>query len=202
MATLRERVRSFLHGDHLLGRVLGKLEAKSGLKREHLAAGSVCSVGVYLIFGYGASLLCNLIGFVYPAYTSIKAIESPDKRDDTIWLTYWVVYGLFSVVEFFSDIFLFWFPFYYIGKCAFLLWCMAPFSWNGSQLLYTRFIRPFFLKHHSTVDSVVSDLSGQALSTAESVTRGVLLTLASSKALQTPEEGTPALPSTSHTKQQ
>lgn len=172
MASLRQRISTFLHGDHLLGRVLGKLEAKSGLKREHLAAGTVCSAGVYLLFGYGASLLCNLIGFIYPAYTSIKAIESPDKRDDTIWLTYWVVYGLFSVVEFFSDIFLFWFPFYYIGKCAFLLWCMAPFSWNGSQVLYTRFIRPFFLKYHRSVDSVVSDLSEQALSTAETVTRG------------------------------
>ncbi|XP_069502819.1 receptor expression-enhancing protein 6 isoform X2 [Ambystoma mexicanum] len=171
MPTVRERIRTFLHGEHLLGRMLAKLEAKSGVKREHLAAGSACSIGFYLIFGYGASLLCNLIGFVYPAYTSIKAIESPDKKDDTIWLTYWVVYGLFSIVEFFSDIFLFWFPFYYIGKCAFLLWCMAPFSWNGSQILYTRFIRPFFLKHHRTVDNVVSDLSGQALSTAESVTR-------------------------------
>ncbi|MEE6487613.1 hypothetical protein FKM82_014956 [Ascaphus truei] len=101
----------------------------------------------------------------------IKAIESADKKDDTIWLTYWVVYGVFSVVEFFSDLFLFWFPFYYLGKCAFLLWCMAPFTWNGSQILYTRFIRPFFLKHHRTVDSVVSDLGGQALITAETVTR-------------------------------
>ncbi len=47
---------------------------------------------------------------------SIKAIESNNKEDDTKWLTYWVVYGLFSVAEFFSDIFLFWFPFYYAGK--------------------------------------------------------------------------------------
>lgn len=46
----------------------------------------------------------------------IKAIESNNKDDDTKWLTYWVVYGLFSVAEFFSDIFLFWFPFYYAGK--------------------------------------------------------------------------------------
>lgn len=47
---------------------------------------------------------------------SVKAIESRNKEDDTQWLTYWVVYGLFSVAEFFSDIFLFWFPFYYAGK--------------------------------------------------------------------------------------
>jgi len=47
---------------------------------------------------------------------SIKAIESPDKEDDTQWLTYWVIYGIFSVGEFFSDIFLYWFPFYYVCK--------------------------------------------------------------------------------------
>lgn len=47
---------------------------------------------------------------------SIKAIESSSKEDDTTWLTYWVVYGVFSVAEFFSDIFLYWFPFYYAAK--------------------------------------------------------------------------------------
>ncbi|MEE6487610.1 hypothetical protein FKM82_014956 [Ascaphus truei] len=197
MPTLRERIHTYLNGDNLISNLLGKLEARTGVKKYYLATGSACSLGLYLIFGYGASLLCNLIGFVYPAYTSIKAIESADKKDDTIWLTYWVVYGVFSVVEFFSDLFLFWFPFYYLGKCAFLLWCMAPFTWNGSQILYTRFIRPFFLKHHRTVDSVVSDLGGQALITAETVTREVLQTLASSRSLLTREGGPPALPSTS-----
>lgn len=171
MASLRERFNNYVNGNNFVSRMLGKVEEKTGIKKNYLATGSLCSLGLYLIFGYGASLVCNLIGFVYPAYTSVKAIESADKKDDTIWLTYWVVYGVFSVVEFFSDIFLFWFPFYYLGKCAFLLWCMAPFSWNGSQILYSRFILPFFLKHHRTVDSVVSDLSGQALNTAENVTR-------------------------------
>lgn len=46
----------------------------------------------------------------------VKAIESPNKEDDTVWLTYWVVYALFGLVEFFSDLLLFWFPFYYAGK--------------------------------------------------------------------------------------
>ncbi|XP_009979168.1 PREDICTED: receptor expression-enhancing protein 6, partial [Tauraco erythrolophus] len=106
-------------------------------------------------FGGGPALCCNLIGFAYPAYASIKAIESSSKEDDTTWLTYWVVYGVFSVAEFFSDIFLYWFPFYYAGKCLFLLWCMAPVSWNGSQVLYQTVIRPCFLRHHQTVDNVL-----------------------------------------------
>ncbi|KAG9486290.1 receptor expression-enhancing protein 6 isoform X1 [Eleutherodactylus coqui] len=174
MPTLRERLTNYLNGDNMVSRLLGKAEEKTGIKKYYLATGSLCSLGLYLIFGYGASLVCNLIGFLYPAYRSIKAIESTEKVDDTIWLTYWVVYGVFSVVEFFSDIFLFWFPFYYLGKCGFLLWCMAPFSWNGSQIIYRRFIRPLFLKHERTVDSVVSDLGGQALNTAENAIRQAL----------------------------
>uniref|UniRef100_A0A8V1AJ46 Receptor expression-enhancing protein n=1 Tax=Gallus gallus TaxID=9031 RepID=A0A8V1AJ46_CHICK len=137
----------------------------------HITPGSLTFLGLYLVFGYGASLVCNLIGFAYPAYVSIKAIESSSKEDDTTWLTYWVVYGVFSIAEFFSDIFLYWFPFYYAGKCLFLVWCMAPVSWNGSQVLYHNVIRPCFLKHHRAVDSVFSDLSTKALDAASAITR-------------------------------
>ncbi|XP_075758825.1 receptor expression-enhancing protein 6 isoform X2 [Pelodiscus sinensis] len=171
MGSLRQRFQTFLHQPGLLADLLGWLETQTGVQRYYLATGTITFLGLYLMFGYGASLLCNLIGFVYPAYISIKAIESSNKDDDTTWLTYWVVYGVFSVAEFFSDTFLYWFPFYYAGKCLFLVWCMAPVPWNGSQVLYRNVIRPCFLKHHRTVDSVLSDLSGKALDTASTVTR-------------------------------
>lgn len=48
---------------------------------------------------------------------------------------------------------------------------MAPVPWNGSQVLYQNIIRPWFLRHHRTVDSVLGNLSTKALDAASSVTR-------------------------------
>ncbi|XP_044054899.1 receptor expression-enhancing protein 6 isoform X1 [Siniperca chuatsi] len=186
LSSIKDRAEKFLNEKNVVTDFLGRVEEKTGIRKKIIALGAVSLTGLYLVYGYGAALLCNLIGFVYPAYYSIKAIESPSKEDDTKWLTYWVVYGVFSLGEFFSDIFLYWFPFYYAFKCLFLLWCMAPMSWNGSQVIYDKVVRPVFLRHEATVDNMVSNLSGRAMSAAENLTREVLTTLMKNKALVTP----------------
>jgi receptor expression-enhancing protein 5/6 len=51
------------------------------------------------MFGIGASYVTCLIAVAYPAFMTFLALESPDEDDDKQWLTYWVVFGLFSIVD-------------------------------------------------------------------------------------------------------
>uniref|UniRef100_A0A0N4Z7N6 Receptor expression-enhancing protein n=1 Tax=Parastrongyloides trichosuri TaxID=131310 RepID=A0A0N4Z7N6_PARTI len=121
--------------------VFKKFEESTGQKREYLVYGIWGLISLYLLLGSAAELLCNLIGFGYPAYKSVQAVKSPNKDDDTQWLIYWCVFGFFSCVDFFADDIFGWFPFYYLFKSLFLLYLALPYT-NGAIYFYKKYAEP------------------------------------------------------------
>ncbi|EDV26498.1 Receptor expression-enhancing protein 6 [Trichoplax sp. H2] len=152
LLTARQKLEKFLNEKNAVTDVLNQIEEQTGVQKIYQVGGLGGFLAFYMAVGYGAQILCNVLGFAYPAVASIKAIESEGSRDDRQWLTYWVVYAVFNILEYFSDLLLSWFPFYFLMKLLFLCWCMAPVSWNGSHIIYFKIIRPWFLRHEQEIE--------------------------------------------------
>merc|ERR1711892_705642 len=98
----------------------------------------------------------TLVGVAYPAFASLKAVLSGTPESSVAWLRYWVVLGVFSVVELLLDPLInpltFSFPTYLVLKCLFLVWCMAPVEWNGSDIIFNQVLFPIFKEHHEQIE--------------------------------------------------
>src|SRR5210317_725697 len=93
-----------------------KLKEQTSVPKEYAVVGGVVSLFFFIFFGIGAGVLCNVIGFLYPAFKSFQALENRVSSEVTQWLIYWVVFSFFSIIEVFIDVLLYWIPFYYSFK--------------------------------------------------------------------------------------
>ncbi|KAL3802412.1 hypothetical protein ACHAW5_001133 [Stephanodiscus triporus] len=123
---------------------LRDLEKKTGQPKVYFFVGIVSLIFSAIYALGGMKLMTDLFGFAYPAYMSFKAIESSEIIDDTQWLTYWVVFGFFSIAENVMSFLIEWIPFYYMIKCAFFLWLYHP-KFLGAGLVYKQVIKPYVM---------------------------------------------------------
>ena len=165
--------------------VIKDLAKKAGVSTGHIALGLMAITVLLLVFGVGAELITDLIGMFYPMYMSFKALETKEGDDDKLWLTYWVVYAIYKVVDEWAEILFFWVPFYYPIKLAFLVFLFAPQT-KGAVKLYDGFVRPFITKHQSEIESGIARLGETATLVShaakeEAIKRGTDYILHSSK---------------------
>ncbi|VDK18143.1 unnamed protein product [Anisakis simplex] len=95
---------------------LRRLEIEFGINREQVAYVAIGFIAVYLMIGKDAGLLCNLIGFVYPAIASIIAMEMDIRYDIFLWLLYWMCYGLYAILDLYAETIMDVLPIYWLSK--------------------------------------------------------------------------------------
>lgn len=108
--------------------------------------------------------LILVLGTLFPAYRSYKAIKNKDVREHVKWMMYWIVFALFTTLETFSDIFLSWFPFYYEIKILFILWVLSPAT-RGSSLLYKKVVHPLLTSREKEIDELIEKTKQQGYTT-------------------------------------
>ncbi|KAI8073180.1 TB2/DP1, HVA22 family-domain-containing protein [Gongronella butleri] len=143
-------------------------EALTGVRKSYMVMGVAGVMFIMIFFNLAGQLITNALSWLYPAYASFKAIETPGKEDDTQWLTYWTVIGFVQLIEYFSDMLLYWFPFYYLFKTIFVLWLTLP-RFRGAQTLYHKLLRPQLIKLQSDIDREAHDLKDKVQNIANDV---------------------------------
>lgn len=116
-----------------------------------------------------------LFNVLYPAYSTFKAFRSKKAGDYIKWMMYWIVFAVFNFVEIFTDVLLFWLPFYSEVKILMLLWLIIP-VWKdtlGSGLIYKKLVHPFLVANEQKIDEILEKLRKEACN----VVSGLLLRL-------------------------
>ena len=137
---------------------MGLLETASqmtGLPKDKLLRYSLIGIVLFVFFGIGQAILTTLLGVAYPVFMSFHSLESDGKSDDRQWLTYWVVFGLFNMIDQFAGFVLHFIPFYYVLKLTVLVLLFHPKT-TGATWVYENYIRGF-ASHINEIEKHVED---------------------------------------------
>ncbi|KAG7367066.1 TB2/DP1, HVA22 family protein [Nitzschia inconspicua] len=146
---------------------LKELETKTGQPKALFFV-----VGVIVLFGLvfaigGIKLFSDLVGFIYPAYMSFKALEGGKVADGdaTQWMTYWIVFCFLTLVESTFPFIVTHVKFYYLIKCGIVIYLFHPKT-VGAEVIYSSVVRPHLLPlicgSTSTVKPVEGDKEPEA----------------------------------------
>ncbi len=144
-------------------------EAITGIKKDHIIIGLCGIVLLYIVTGYFAAISSDVVSLAYPLYSTVRAIELKATDAQETWLLYWVVYSTLLFIEYIAGKFLSLLPAYFLMRTGFLIWCMTPWTNNGSHIVYYRFIRPFFLHNHEQVESAFTMATDKVSSQGKNV---------------------------------
>ncbi|KAF8555891.1 hypothetical protein OG21DRAFT_781861 [Imleria badia] len=122
--------------------VLNMFEQHTQVPKTFLALGTVLLLALFHFINPLAAPISNLIGWALPAYLSFKALERPAPQDDVQWLTYWVIFGFFNLLESVAlGLILYYLPWYYAVKTICVLYLQLP-NFRGAETAYVLVFKP------------------------------------------------------------
>lgn len=137
-----------------------QLSVRTGVPSSQIIIGLIAFLLFFVIIGFGANLIVQIVGILYPAYMSFKAIESPGEEDDKLWLTYWTVFALYNFADRFVDYLFFWVPFYHAIKLIVLVYMFFPTT-RGAIKFYNIVARPIFKAWEAQIDAAIEEVSSE-----------------------------------------
>ncbi|XP_052850561.1 uncharacterized protein T19C3.4 isoform X2 [Drosophila gunungcola] len=111
-----------------------------------------------MILAHVVYLLSLLVGCLYPAFASYKILNSQPCCDVEVlrmWLSYWIVYGVYVGVDYLTGSLGTFIPFLNEFKLLFLFW-LLPTVGGGSLLIYGEILRSFFSNNELSIDQVIT----------------------------------------------
>lgn len=121
------------------------------------AGGLVASLITLAIFG--ATILTLVITVLYPAAKSIQALETDSTDDDKEWLTYWIIFGIFTLLDDFLGFVMNLIPYYFWVRLAFFVFLFAPQT-KGSILIYDKVVKPFLVTYKDDIEGLINEIKG------------------------------------------
>ncbi|XP_025418884.1 receptor expression-enhancing protein 5-like [Sipha flava] len=121
-------------------------EKKTGVSRFRLLLVILCVISLNILFKVGLIFISNTVSFVYPAYQTIKILETQwplwtfSNIQSIQWLMYWMIYSVIMILEQSLKFILVLVPFYQLIKAVFLVWCFLPIKNNGSIFIYSVYL--------------------------------------------------------------
>lgn len=110
-----------------------------------------------LLGAYTGAALVTVFGVIHPVYRSFKSLQGPAGSEE--WLPYWLLFALFSSVEFLLDlVFAMWFPLWYELKLGFVL-ALQPTFMNLAHKLYYERLEPVLADKAPLIDRHFAELA-------------------------------------------
>eukprot|EP00042_Codosiga_hollandica_P019485 m.60347 g.60347 ORF g.60347 m.60347 type:complete len:167 (-) comp49333_c0_seq1:92-592(-) len=129
-----------------------------------------------MLLHFITKVLCVALGAIYPGYASYLALSNVAKssrhsKELFRWMKYWIVYSFFVGIETFSDLLVYWFPFYYEIKILSLLY-LALF--RGSDPVYTQVLKPTLKLYEPDINEMLEKAKAEAKNRTASLWRRML----------------------------